>query len=260
MSGMTFREFPPYHQVALGIHPHLEFVSKFGKNDDIDTGSVPEDVWDGQGTYTGFSVAAQTVDVVSDSAADTAAGTGARTVQLEGLDANYETITETVTLNGVTPVTTVQEFLRCFRAFVLTAGSGQENAGTLSISQSTSGDLMATVDALHGQTAIAAYTVPAGKTGLLIFTHILVTLTTGGSAAAEVDFRIRPEGGAWRAIENNFVSSNSPLVFNHAFPFVLEEKTDIVVRVHAVSANNVSCAATFDILLIPDSVLSGFIG
>ena len=271
LRGSTLREQPPaarighsigaltlpiYHQVALDLHPSMLYISKFGKNSDIDAASTPEDIWDSGGLYTGFSTAAETLSVVSAHADDTnISGAGAWTVELQGLDVNFNIISETVTLNGTTPVVTTLPFIRCNRAIVRTAGANSENTGIISVTQSTSGDLHATIDALHGQTAIAAYTVPNGYTGLLIFTHVLTTLTTGGNAAAEVDLRIRPEGAAWRSIENNFVSNGAPLVFDHTFPPVLASRTDAVVRCHQASANNISISATFDILLIPDELL-----
>ena len=57
-----------------------------------------------------YLAAASLLQVSSGSANDTAAGTGARTVTIVGLDANYNVISETLTMNGVTPVQTVNSY------------------------------------------------------------------------------------------------------------------------------------------------------
>ena len=81
-----------------------------GFNDDVDTASVPEDIWP-QGGQIVFPSVAAVVDIVSDSALDTAAGTGARSVLVSGVDNNLNIISETVILNGVVAVATIQLFL-----------------------------------------------------------------------------------------------------------------------------------------------------
>lgn len=75
--------------------------------------------------------AAEKIKVSSSSADDAAEGTGLRTVQLVGLDANYSVITETVTLDGQTPVETTAKFLRLSHMRGLTCGTGGLNAGNI---------------------------------------------------------------------------------------------------------------------------------
>jgi len=77
------------------------------------------------------------VAVLSSSVLDTSAGTGARTINVMGLDANYVLQSEIVTLNGVTPVNTVNTFIRVHSASIQTAGSGGVNAGTITVRQTT---------------------------------------------------------------------------------------------------------------------------
>ena len=60
--------------------------------------NVEQDVWPYNGNHT-WLTAASTLSVVSSSANDTAAGTGARTITLTGLDINLALIVETVTFN-----------------------------------------------------------------------------------------------------------------------------------------------------------------
>jgi hypothetical protein len=71
------------------------------------------------------------LDVTSSSTADAAAGTGARTVRIVGLDANYAYQTDVVTMNGQTIVTTASIWTDVWGADVITHGSGNTNAGDI---------------------------------------------------------------------------------------------------------------------------------
>lgn len=82
---------------------------------------------------------AYALDVTSSNAADAAAGTGARTVKLYGLDGNFDPLTETLTLNGQTIVTSTKTFRRIFEIVVDTAGSGLANAGDLYVVKTGTG-------------------------------------------------------------------------------------------------------------------------
>lgn len=64
-------------------------------------------------------------------AATSLGSSGARTVLVSGVDANYNKITETVTLNGQTAVNTVNTFRFVEELKVLTAGTGLANAGII---------------------------------------------------------------------------------------------------------------------------------
>ena len=114
-------------------------------------------LWEGLtlsgGAYAYPSSAAQLV-LVSDSASDTSA----LSIQIQGLDANFAPITETIALNGTTNVTTVNSFLR-INLMSTTNGLNVGNI-TAKISSAT----YAKINAGIGQTQMSLYTVPAGYT------------------------------------------------------------------------------------------------
>ncbi len=76
---------------------------------------------------------AATLEVASSSADDASAGTGARTIVINGLDSDYAPLSETVTLTGQTVAVTTGEFLRINEVYVATAGTGGKNAGVIYI-------------------------------------------------------------------------------------------------------------------------------
>jgi len=119
-------------------------------------------VWEGLtlsgGAYAYPSVAAPLV-LVSDSASDTSA----LSVRIEGLDANFAPLNETITMNGTTNVTTTNSFLR-INLMTTTNGLNVGNI-TAKISSTT----YAKMNAGIGQTQMSIYTVPAGYTFYLSY-------------------------------------------------------------------------------------------
>jgi len=159
-----------YLAVAKGDFTGYSNVSKFGYNPTVGSGNY-ESIWEGSNAYPWMSAADQ-LEVLSSDANDTSAGTGARTVELQGLDSSWNVLTETVTMNGTSAVTTTGSFLRIFRARVVTAGSSGRNEGTITIRDQDTSTTRALItngatDG-NGQTLMAVYTIPAGKTGYVI--------------------------------------------------------------------------------------------
>ena len=240
----------PINYAAALNRDGLTTVNKFGFQGAIATTSIA--VWDRAIAYN-YIPTATALKVTSGSTADTAAGTGAQTVQLFGLDANYNQINETVSLNGQTIVLTTQTFLRVFRAIVLTAGSGATNAGIIyaftgaeaSGVPSTATQIYAQISVGEAQTLMAVYTVPTGFKALM--TDIFVAADS--SQTITVHLVARPLGGIFNTKEKLLVKQGNTFVM-HALPKVFDEKTDIELRAK-ISASTTDVAAAFDIILIP---------
>lgn len=126
----TQTSFDYYAEVAKGNRQGVSLWNKFGYNLDIDNG-VEEIIASFGGTFSVMTTA-DTLNLVSTSAADNGSGTGARTVQIIGIDENADQQTEIVTLNGLTPVTTTNQWLGINRMIVISAGSGGDATGTIS--------------------------------------------------------------------------------------------------------------------------------
>lgn len=123
--------------------------------------------------------------IVSASALDTAAGTGARTVKITYLDSTGAgPYTETLTLNGVTPVNTVATNI-CFieKIQVVTVGSTGSNAGIISLRAAAAGAgaLIGTIAATDNLTRWAHHYVPTGKTCKITGFSVSHNGTTVGS-------------------------------------------------------------------------------
>jgi hypothetical protein len=238
-------------QVARGQIAYHYGQFKFGFNPDVD--DVLETVWAQGGLYSYLAAATQ-LSVSSSSTADTSAGTGARTVTLSGLDADYNEISETVTLNGQTAVTTTNSYLRIFRAVVRSAGSGGQNAGVIyagtgTVTSGVPANKYATIAIGDNQTLMALWTVPAGHTAYLLQTDVTLA-TIQNNKYCTVSVVSRPFGEVFQ-VKDRFVKSESSTTLVYTIPVKFEEKTDIEVRAIADSANaDVAISAGLDFVYI----------
>lgn len=237
-------------EVAKGNVVGHSLVHKFGRNPDIDTASGFEAIWNEGGDYSGFNAtSAETVEIFSSDANDTSAGTGARTIEVFGLNSSYVLQQETVTLNGVTAVDTTNTYIRLHRGIIRSAGSVGSNVGDVTIRQKTTpANVFASVPIGYAQTMVAAYTIPAGKTGFLYNWDV----TLDGKTTATVNARlcIRVFGEVFAVKEERVVTGNPrPYVLPKSS---LPEKSDITLRADTTS-NNTGVSGTFDLLLVDDS-------
>jgi hypothetical protein len=236
-------------QVARGQISWHRAVTVFGYNSDVDT-SV-ETVWP-HGGLLGFPATALQLSVSSSNAADTAAGTGARTVYLEGLDANHNTITETVTLNGQTAVTTTRSYLHINNCYVLTAGSGNSAAGTIYFGTGTvTAGVPATVyDVIqfdYNSRITGSYTVPAGYTAY-VSQGLFSTGQVSGSNSVTGRLMTRGTNNI-RMTAAVTTANNNAADYTFEYPIVVPEKTTIEAQAVGDAANN-ACSSMFILLLI----------
>ena len=239
-------------QVSRGQIAWHKTLFKYGYNPLII--NVNETVWDGGGIYA-YPAAAATMYVSSSSANDDAAGTGARTIFVQGLDANYDEISETVIMDGQTQVATANEYLRVFRAYVVTAGSGGTNAGDIYVGTSgessgvPTGAFYAKITTGEAQTLMAVYTVPAGHTFYLANGTATHGTGTSGGVFMTIRFMTRELGGVFRtATKIDIVESE--VLFPFTFPLQIPEKTDIEVRAICNKNQNNAVSATFEGVLV----------
>lgn len=224
-----------------------DIVNKFGFNPEIDTGTDPEDLWSAGGLYTFPSDAGEALEIVSTSANDAAAGTGAQTVTIMGLDENGDSKTEVATLNGITAVALTGLWSAINRMIVTTAGSGLINAGDINIQQSGGGTVFAQILIDKGQTLQAIYKVPNGKIGRI--KKIWATVFEGGAAQPANCRLILERNGAQSTKQQFSVSNQSPYFFTFKIGGIDVQPLDkIWIRVDSVLTNNTAVSGGFDIL------------
>jgi len=233
-----------YLAVAKGDFTGYTKVNKFGYNDSIGSGAF-EVIWETGGQYP-YQSSAVTVDVVSDNANDDVAGTGARTLKIQGLDGSYNLAEETVDMDGTTTVTTTQTFLRVFRMSVETAGTSGNNEGDITVTYTGGSDVAATITAGNGQTLMAVYTIPAGKTGYI------VAMNFGSSKDQEQTCKLKTRDNT---VANSAFQTKEYLNIRGGFTYFpkraitkITEKTDIELQ--AISNSTSSASGGFELILI----------
>ena len=222
-------------------------VNKFGRNETVQTGA-PEGICD----LTAFQwpATAVTTTLVSTSGTDAPAAAGALTAQVDGLDTNYNLLSQTVTLNGTTAVA-MTALRRAHRIKVLTAGSGGVNVGAINVKHNSTA--IASVLATNNQTLMASYTVPSGYTAYMLSYYYSINRNVA-TGQADVRMWARPFGEVFQLKHHIGISTTGSSKGEHVFrvAFALTEKTDIYLDTD-VSANDIDISGGFDLIVVANS-------
>lgn len=244
--------FEPFGlQVSRGQIQGHSNVIVFGYNADVDTSE--ESVWP-DGGLVPHPAAASVLKISSSDTNDDGdpVGTGARTVYIEGLDGDYNVVSETVTLNGQTEVNTTNSYLYVNQFYVLTVGSGGSNAGVI---YAGTGTVTAGVPAVvydliavgYNNRTTAHYCVPAGYTGYMVEGQFSAGQASGSTAVTGFLKQHGPDGilrvGAVSTVNNG----TAEYVFDP--PYVIPEKNCVGASAIGASNNN-AVSAFFNIILI----------
>ena len=228
-----FNKYNYYFEVAAGEIAGTSHINKFGYN--VAVSSSYEPIWDGSSAYT-YNSYAQALRATSDDSADNTA-----TVEVQGLDSDYNLAYETLTVGGSDGTT---KFIRVFRAIMKTHPTAEENAGVITIAND-SDVAQAKILETNGQTLMALYTIPAGKTGYL--TNFMGTVDKSNDAIFQIRARPITDGGVFN-LKAQFGTFATPVTYEYEVPLVFTEKTDIQVRANAGAT--MGAGATFDLVLI----------
>jgi hypothetical protein len=236
-------------QVARGQVQGHTVVNIFGYNSDVDTSE--ESVWPDGGTIPHPTVAS-VLTISSSSASDTSAGTGARTVRVEGLDGNYNVVSETVTLNGQTAVDTTNSYLYINSFYVITTGSGGVNAGNINAG---TGTVTAGVPAVlydiiatgYNNRTTGHYCVPAGYTGYMT-SGVITTGQASGSTSVTAFLKQHGPDGVLRVGAVSTLNNGS-VQYDFSPPYIIPQKNCVGASVIGSAANN-SASSFFNIILV----------
>ena len=210
-------------------------VHKFGSAT-LTAAGGDEILWSGLGlggTETPHPAAAVATEIVSTDDNDGKTGapsaSGARTVFIDGIDGSGARVTETVTLDGTTAVTSLaNDYLRINRASVASAGTGLTNAGAISIRHTTGPVVIGYIAAGVGQTETCAFTVPVGKQ--LQFTYLSVSSTVSTTVKAKLWHKDLNGVTRISATLSN-AGSGMPLVMPESMPLVYAATEDVWITV-----------------------------
>jgi hypothetical protein len=242
-----------YINLARGKVNNFGSERKFGHAETV--GTVIADVWDVSTTYPFIATGSATAMTLSSTAsADAIGATGASLVKIFGLDENYNEITETVSMSGRTPITTVNTYFRVNRMIVTSAGTTGENQGNIALGTGavTSGApaliySQITHTAAGGgenQTLQAIYTVPSSKTAYLVD----CSFTTPQNKASECWLKVRPVGEVFQTKLRTMVNQNNYKI-PKKIPVKIDEKSDVKLSA-ATDSGTTDIAGSFELVIV----------
>lgn len=329
-----YLSFDFYTAVATGKVEGATSINKFGKNSDIDTGSDPEDVWEGGGIYDFYPTTDQSMEILSSDAADvgnvvssgtatdgttttlidssatfitdgvavcdvvindstgeyglietvtsettltltrmtnasqiapastanasghtykvvTQGSTGAAVCHIEGLG-SWGLITETVVLNGTTPVNLQKDYNRQFRGSITGPGDA---TGTITCRIQGGGTTAMVIMNGDNQTQQSMFAIPEGYTGLFVKGYVAISRGGQGDTAA-FTWRARPYCGVFQVkgeVEVNN-SGSSWWQYDYGVPLLVPERTDLLIRCEEVGVNNTGVVAGIDMVFFKNSI------
>lgn len=244
--------------IAMGNNSHYSFIHKFGGTPDFDVSDGFVSVWDGaddgginQMKYVYSEGTANINTFSSNNAVDT------QSIEVQGLDSNYDLQTETIVLNGTSTVASVTNFQRVFR---MKNVDTTDNAGSIYCFThdtavvagvpATSANVRAIMQPGNNQTLMAIYTIPNGYTGYM---RDWYASTAGAKRDSQhtIQVRARPQGQVFQLKHESNISVNGTSYIQHEYtePEKFSEKTDIEVRADT-DTDIAGVSGGFDIVLV----------
>lgn len=229
--------------VATGKISGLSQRQNYGEAPDVNGSFV--DVWSVGGTLT-YQTSVQTLTVVSASANDDAdAGTGVREVRVEYLDGDFNTQFADVELDGLTPVTIGDDFLRLQNAYVLQVGSVGSAVGDITFS--ANGSVQSRIESGTNASRDTHFTIPAKYTGYIVGANV------GTSKSADIQMQLQSRNAG--VANSPFITGDEVEIFETSMYFelptyyVIPEKHDIRIQVKSGQSSNVGAFVTYHLIL-----------
>jgi hypothetical protein len=200
-------------------------------------------VWDGAITYP-WPTTAETVRIkAGGDVADTAAGAGARSVLVQGLDENFDEASELLVTNGAlasTASTTL--FSRIFKISVIDVGTyGVANTDDIVLENTTALTELAIIKALNGNSLMSLYTVPNNRRMYLEF----VDVNVDANKSANMRMCARNNADNWTAapfdaasVVESYGGIIGPREISVHYEISFEAKTDVWIEAIPESATS----------------------
>ena len=240
--------------IAHGVYSRLSTINKFGRNTAVASGAT-EEIWDGSYVYP-FPAGATITHIRA--AADSAT-TRSVVVEVQGLDANWEVVTQNVTTDGTNSTTEVAlttALRRVFRMKVLDGSVMDQNIWLGDSDMSGATDTEAVIIAGKNQTQMAIYTVPANHTAY-VTNYYAREHPVSGNTATSLNIELWATdntNGYAKQLKHSMGLDNGTGAQHFFNPYLrFPEKTDIYLTVTTVGGGS-DMSGGFDIILYENTV------
>ncbi len=218
---------------------------KFGHNDTV--GTSFEDVWL-QSTDIVLPTTARTLTVQSSGNDNGAASSGARTVIIEGLDANYNEISEEIATVAAADPTTTNSFLRVNRMYVGDVGTNGTNENAITVTTTTDLDIQANIGAGLGQSEKTQFTVPANYNCIV---HSW-SADCGKGEDFEIEFITQENGKGKRVRQRAYVYQNQ---IQEDIFIVCPAKCDMKISAKSITNAGKPISASYNYVMYDTTVI-----
>lgn len=199
-------------------------------------------VWNRAANYT-FPASASQMTLSS-----SALGDVGQLVLITGLDSRHIEISEVLALNGQTPVTSVQSYLRINQMQVITdSPTGSIYFGTGTVTSGVPANVYGFIYAGDNSMMVGVYTVPAGYT-LYITGGSINTSLANLNKLVTTDFNTIIAGVDYKAAK--IISSGGFQYFPYTPPLMIPEKSDLIDKATTTDATSSTITANLQGFLI----------
>lgn len=252
----------PNLEIARGNVDGQTLVHKFGHNAAVGTTYVPIANGGIYPTPTPSNATTLRIKAGGD-ANDTAAGTGAREITLQGLDETGAFAEEALATAGASASSaTTTTFMRLFRFLVSDSGTYADSANgshadDIVIENGAGGTDWGTIDSTDfpkGQSEVAVYSVPNGSTAYLTFIDIEVETTKSVDALLFVRSDLLDETAGYPAIrlQQRFTGITDHVSKMFEYPIAYTGPCDIGIMAKT-SVGTAAVNAQFELVLVEGS-------
>lgn len=231
-------------QVSRGKVPGVTQINVFGYSNSV-SNTAWTTLWE-DGVYT-FPTVTQTMNLFSSSASDVGAN-----VLISGLDANYNMISETLTLNGTANVTTTKQFFRV-NSMQLTSppASNASNIGVITLKNAAN---VAMIYPQVGRMQNGWYSIPAGYSLYIRNINIFSGETKSGATPTWFYYRVRNHNNITGTHYNVLTTSfQNEYKVQRSNPVRYTEKSDIEWQFQSSDSGPHTMGIILEALLISDT-------
>lgn len=232
-------------ETALGQVHGYEPNVKFGVNGTI--GTTEEDLWEYGGKYV-WPQEGDFLELVSTSAEDNPLGLGTWSVHIDGLDSEWNPISEVIELDGLTPVVTLQQFRRVNRMFSQQSTDRIGQVGTISATHVDDAEVLAIFTPTNNQTLQTMYTVPKGYVAVILGTAF------GSIRNEQAFFRFwskdNRNASHTQRVRRTATTYEQYVTEDFRVPFVLDEMTDLWISAVSLAATPVRVTGEYSMLIV----------
>lgn len=232
-----------YHRVAQGLEPDYSAVHIYAQNPNMTTSGTQYDICNSGVIY--YPASAVSLEVVSSNANDTLLGSGAKQVYVETLDANWNTYTQTINMNGTSAVALTGTHIRAQFMYVV---GDQSAIGNITLRVASAGSTLLTIQDGDNTSVSSSYTVPNGYTAFFIQGYA----SSNSKISGYMDFKLltRRYGGVFiikgRTVCND--TGSSWWVYQYQISSLIPQKTDFKM-VATGGANSMIGMCGYELLL-----------